>query len=162
MKSLVISAGLFIAAAQPVAAADRPAFDGPVFDTHMHYSRSAWEIYSPGDVLQKMDKANVRAALVSSTPDEGTAKLVAHAPGRITAGFRPYRTPLDKTRWFKSADLLSRAATRLLARWSFISPPILRRRKWRNISRWWRRGVWYCIFIPTLPWWRRFLNSSRR
>ncbi len=63
-----------------------------------------------------MDKANVRAALVSSTPDEGTAKLVAHAPGRITAGFRPYRTPLDKTRWFKSADLLSLGRTRLAPR----------------------------------------------
>ncbi len=115
MKSLFVSAALFFAAALPVAAGG-PAFDGPVFDTHMHYSRSAWAVYSPGDVLQKMDKANVAAALVSSTPGEGTARLVAFAPGRITAGYRPYMTPSDRTRWFKSAGLLSLGKTRLMLR----------------------------------------------
>ncbi len=113
MKALVFSAGLFFAAVLPLSSADKSAFGGPVFDTHMHYSRSAWEVYSPGDVLQKMNRANVSMALVSSTPDDGAAKLFAIAPERITLGFRPYLTPSDKVRWFKNPDLLAYSKTRL-------------------------------------------------
>ncbi len=116
MKSFVLSSALLLAAALPLAAADGGAFDGPVFDTHMHYSRSAWEVYSPQDVLLKMSRANVTAALVSSTPDDGTKKLLAAVPERIVLGFRPYLTPSDKVRWFKNPDLAAYSKARLAAR----------------------------------------------
>ena len=116
MKALMISAGLLLVAASPLAAADTPAFDGPVFDTHMHYSRDAWGVYSPRDVLEKMDKANVSAALVSSTPDEGTMKLFDFAPARVVPGFRPYRTSGDRARWYKNPDLLAYNKLRLASR----------------------------------------------
>ncbi len=116
MKALIISVVLFLVAASPLAAADKPAFDGPVFDTHMHYSRSAWDVYSPDDVLEKMDKANVGVALVSSTPDDGTMKLFEFAPKRVVPGFRPYRTRGDRARWYKNPELLAYNKARLASR----------------------------------------------
>ena len=73
MKALIVCVGLLLFAASPVAAAS--SYHGPIFDTHMHYSRDAWAVFSPGDVFKKMDKANVSTALVSSIPDAGTMKL---------------------------------------------------------------------------------------
>jgi len=116
MKALIIYAGLYLAAALPLAAADAPAYDGPIFDTHMHYSRDVWEVYSPGSILKKMDKANVITALVSSTPDDGTALLSDFAPQRIVPGFRPYRARSDRARWHENPDLLAYSKARLAQR----------------------------------------------
>ena len=35
----------------------------PIFDTHVHYSHGAWDIYSPAQILAKLDKAGVSRAL---------------------------------------------------------------------------------------------------
>ena len=69
-----------------------------------------------GDLLKKMQKANVDTALVSSTPDEGTMKLFNLSPERIVPGFRPYRTSADMARWYKNPDLLAYSKVRLAAR----------------------------------------------
>ncbi len=114
MKTLILSLISLLAVASSLAAA--PVFDGPIFDTHMHYSRAAWAAYSPGDVLEKMAKANIAKALVSSTPDDGTAMLLEFAPQRIVAGFRPYRSSADMARWFTDPDLLAYSKSRLAKR----------------------------------------------
>ena len=118
MKTLIFSVSLFLVAvpAPALAAADTTAFDGPVFDTHMHYSRDAWEIFPPGDVLKKMDGANVPVALVSSTPDAGTMTLLELAPGRVVPGFRPSRTSGETARWYENPELLTYSKARLAAR----------------------------------------------
>ena len=116
MKALIICVGLFLVAATPPAAAETSGPDVPIFDTHMHYSRDVWKIYSPGDVLEKMDKANVGVALVSSTPDDGTMMLFDFAPGRIVPGFGPYRTRGDRARWYKNPELLAFNKARLASR----------------------------------------------
>ena len=85
----------------------------PIFDTHMHYSRSAWEVYSPGEIFKKLDRANIARALVSSTPDDGTMTLFEFAPDRVVPGFRPYRTLSDMSRWYENPDLLEYAKARL-------------------------------------------------
>ncbi len=88
-------------------------YKGPVFDSHLHYSATSWAQYSPGDVLQKLDSANVKTALLSSTPNEGTAKLLAFAPGRMVPGLRPYRNAAEKVAWYKNSELVSYTQTRL-------------------------------------------------
>jgi hypothetical protein len=85
----------------------------PIFDTHLHYSRSAGDVYSPREIFKKMDKAGVSRALVSSTPDDGTWTLSRFAPDRVVAAFRPYRTPADMARWYQDPALLESARVRL-------------------------------------------------
>jgi len=114
MRTLVAILTLFTLALTPSAHAE-DAYKGPVFDTHLHYSSSAWAIYSPADVLQKLDRANVKTALVSSTPDEGTAKLLAAAPGRMVPGLRPYRNAAEKVAWYQKQQLVPYARARLEA-----------------------------------------------
>ncbi|MBT3306362.1 MAG: amidohydrolase family protein [Alphaproteobacteria bacterium] len=85
----------------------------PIFDTHMHYSSSAWDVYAPGNILKKLDTANITRALVSSTPDAGTMKLFDIAPGRVVPGLRPYRTRADMARWYEIPAVLAYSKTRL-------------------------------------------------
>ena len=71
----------------------------PIFDAHIHYNQPDWEVLSPKQVLDTLDRSGVRHALVSSTPDEGTLKLFAEAPGRIIPFLRPYRNRDDLLTW---------------------------------------------------------------
>ena len=58
--------------------------DLPIFDAHIHYNRDAWGLYSVDDALALLDRAGVRKAFVSSTPDQGTLMLWQRAPERIS------------------------------------------------------------------------------
>ena len=111
MRAFASLMGLLVAAVAGLA----PAFAGElkIFDTHMHYSSSAWDVYSPAHILAKMDAAGVAWAMVSSTPDDGTMKLLDAAPRRIVGGFRPYRTRSDMGRWYELPDLVPYSEKRL-------------------------------------------------
>ncbi len=85
----------------------------PIFDTHMHYSQGAWGVYSPAQILGILDQAGVARALVSSTPDDGTMKLLDAAPKRVVPAFRPYRESADLGTWFENTDLLAYSEARL-------------------------------------------------
>jgi Amidohydrolase len=71
----------------------------PIFDAHIHYSQPDWAAFTPEQVLAILDRASVRRALVSSTPDDGTLKLYAKAPERIIPFLRPYRSREDMLTW---------------------------------------------------------------
>jgi Amidohydrolase len=71
----------------------------PIFDAHIHYSQPDWTVLTPDQVLAILDRAGVRHALVSSTPDDGTLKLYDKAPGRIVPFLRPYRNREDILTW---------------------------------------------------------------
>ena len=71
----------------------------PIFDSHMHYSREAWEAFSPAEVMRKLRNAGVRWALVSSTPDEGTLKLSGRDRKRFIPELRPYRGQVGSGNW---------------------------------------------------------------
>jgi hypothetical protein len=73
--------------------------DLPIFDAHIHYSQSDWAVLTPDQVLAILDRAGVRRALVSSTPDDGTLKLYDKAPQRIVPFLRPYRSREDMLTW---------------------------------------------------------------
>ncbi len=85
-----------------------------IFDAHLHYSRSAWEVFSPQAVLEKMKAAGVIGALASSSPDEGTQKLLRAGPKVIIGGYRPYKISADIGFWFKKLKLIP-AAKKVLA-----------------------------------------------
>jgi amidohydrolase family protein len=73
--------------------------DLPIFDAHIHYSQPDWAVLTPDQVLAILDRAGVRHALVSSTPDDGTLKLYDKAPQRIVPFLRPYRSREDMLTW---------------------------------------------------------------
>ncbi|MCZ6862375.1 MAG: hypothetical protein O7I42_19240, partial [Alphaproteobacteria bacterium] len=47
----------------------------PIFDTHLHYSRPAWQSVAPQNAARKLEAAGVPRALVSSSPDAGSLTL---------------------------------------------------------------------------------------
>jgi hypothetical protein len=67
---LLLLAALFWGGAAPSCAQDLP-----IFDAHIHYSQPDWAVLTPDQVLAILDRAGVRHALVSSTPDDGTLQL---------------------------------------------------------------------------------------
>ena len=85
----------------------------PIFDAHMHYKQPAWEAYPPSTVIELMDKAGVAIALVSSTPDEGTIRLLEFAPNRIVPELRPYHGDAGSSNWTKSPDMADYLRQRL-------------------------------------------------
>jgi hypothetical protein len=71
----------------------------PIVDAHIYHSEPDWAVLTPDQVLAILDRAGVRQALVSSTPDEGTLKLYHAAPQRIIPFLRPYRNRADMLTW---------------------------------------------------------------
>ena len=97
--SIAVLAGLVLLASFWGAGGSGQAQDAPIFDAHIHYSRDAWDALSPAQALATLDRAGVRLALVSSTPDDGTLKLYELAPDRIVPFLRPYRSRADMQGW---------------------------------------------------------------
>ncbi len=87
--------------------------DLPIFDAHLHSNRPDWAAYSPEAALGLLDRAGVRWAVVSSTPDEGTIRLYDKAPDRIVPVLRPYRNPADQGTWTQDPSILPYVEQRL-------------------------------------------------
>jgi hypothetical protein len=91
----------------------QPVEDLPIFDAHLHYNRDQWSVYSVDEVLGLMDRAGVRKAFVSSTPDDGSLRLYERAPDRIVPSLRPYRVPSDLASWTRDPSILGYVEERL-------------------------------------------------
>ena len=61
----------------------------PVFDAHIHYSHDAWDLVPTAEVIALMREAGLRRALVSSSDDEGTQRLLAAAPDLVVPACAP-------------------------------------------------------------------------
>ena len=85
----------------------------PIFDAHLHYSRPDWDALTPAQILAILDRAGVRRALVSSTPDDGTLKLYEAAPQRIVPFLRPYRSREDMGSWHSDPAIQAYVEERL-------------------------------------------------
>ncbi|MFQ5971511.1 MAG: amidohydrolase family protein [Alphaproteobacteria bacterium] len=84
----------------PVASADERL---PIFDAHVHYSADAWAVFDAQAVLEKLAKAGVARALVSSSPDDGTLRLYRKDPSRVVPVLRPYHDDIGPGNWFQDA-----------------------------------------------------------
>ena len=94
----VLAWALSSGAAGGASAAQAPAAL-PLFDAHLHYSHDAWELVPPRQAAALLRSAGLRTALVSSSNDEGTQKLLAEAPDIVVPVLRPYRTRADLGAW---------------------------------------------------------------
>jgi predicted TIM-barrel fold metal-dependent hydrolase len=85
----------------------------PIFDAHLHYSHDAWDVVPPAQAAEILRKAGVRRALVSSSNDEGTQKLLAAAPDIVVAELRPYRKRSDISTWVRDEGTIAYLEERL-------------------------------------------------
>jgi hypothetical protein len=93
--------------------ADAVGSEIPLFDAHVHYSENQHAEISPAHAVRLLDQAGVRMALVSSTSDEGTLRLLRAAPDRIVAELRPYRNRQDMSTWHGDRSIISYLEERL-------------------------------------------------
>src|SRR5262245_61628047 len=105
---LLLFAGLLAAAPMPALAADLP-----IFDAHIHYSHDAWAVVPPAEAVALLRRAGVKGALVSSSNDEGTQKLLAEAPDIVIPALRPYRQRGDISTWVGDETIVASVEGRL-------------------------------------------------
>lgn len=87
-------------------------YDGPLFDTHLHYNVEAWSAEHPlDDVIGRLQRSGVRAVVANSRPNDGTKSLAAAREKTRAAGItvvpfvRLYRDRADYTGWFKDPSI---------------------------------------------------------
>jgi hypothetical protein len=114
MARWLLAALLLLVAGVPSPGA-QPA-DLPIFDTHIHYSAPDWSEYPPERILGILEKAGIRRALVSSTPDDGTVLLHQKDSKRVVPILRPYRTREDIGHWWQDPSVLAYIEDRLKRR----------------------------------------------
>lgn len=96
-----------------LAAIDARAAEIPIFDAHVHYSHDAWDNLPPRDAIAILRKAGLKRALVSSSGDEGTQRLVEAAPELVIPSLRPYRKRGDIATWARDETVTSFLEERL-------------------------------------------------
>lgn len=77
-----------------------------IFDVQMHYNEDAWSLYPAGGILRDVQRYNVPWVAVSSTPNEGTAKMIEADPLRVFPLFVPYRNREDRENWLDNPVLI--------------------------------------------------------
>jgi hypothetical protein len=108
---------LLAGAVLPTAA--RGAAPLPLFDAHIHYSHDAVELVPPQQAAQLLREAGLKGALVSSSDDEGTQRLLAAAPDLVVPELRPYRTRADIGGWVRDEAVVGYLEARM-ARFRYV------------------------------------------
>jgi predicted TIM-barrel fold metal-dependent hydrolase len=99
--------------AVPAFVGDGNAAELPIFDAHVHYSHDAWDNLPPKDAIAILRQAGLKRAVVSSSGDEGTQRLVAEAPDLVVPSLRPYRRRAEVTTWVRDDTVASFLEERL-------------------------------------------------
>lgn len=85
----------------------------PIFDAHLHYSHDAWEQLPPARAAALLREAGLKAALVSSSSDEGTQRLLQAAPDLVLPSLRPYRQRGELGSWMHDGSVIPYLEDRL-------------------------------------------------
>ncbi|MCM5679021.1 amidohydrolase [Schlegelella sp. S2-27] len=120
-------AGGLLALAAGLSPAAPPTYNGPLFDTHLHYNDDAQAPHPLPDVLGRMQRSGVQAIVANSRPNDGTRALAAARDETRAAGvtvvpfIRLYRNRADYTGWFAD-DSIYRMVQDELARGTPAGP----------------------------------------
>ena len=89
-------------------------YDGPLFDTHLHYNQEAWDgtagPFPPTEALARMQRNQVKAIIANSRPNAGTQTLAAARETRaadvtVVPFVRLYRNRDDYNNWFRDESI---------------------------------------------------------
>jgi len=83
-----------------------PNRDPPIFDVQVHYNADSWEGYSAHGLVKVMKRFNVPWIAVSSTPNEGTLRMLEADRNRVIPMFVPYRDRDDREHWLDRPDVM--------------------------------------------------------
>ena len=100
-----------IAAAVATAVLRAPEARLPIFDAHVHYNEPAWQPYPVQRIRNLLRQAGIAGAAISSSPDDGTRRLIGLNRARFVAVLRPYRAGVSAGNWMNDpggADYLTR------------------------------------------------------
>jgi predicted TIM-barrel fold metal-dependent hydrolase len=92
----------------------------PIFDAHLHYSHDAWDRLPPSAAVALLRQAGLKAAMVSSSSDDGTQMLYAAAPDLVLPVLRPYRTRGEIGSWMHDASVIPHLEARL-AKYRYVA-----------------------------------------
>lgn len=87
--------------------------DLPIFDAHVHYSHDAVIAVPPRKAAKILRDAGVVSALVSSSDDSGTQRLLAAAPDIVVPALRPYWRRGEIGTWMNDPTVIDYVEGRL-------------------------------------------------
>lgn len=96
--------GLALAALMAVTAT-AAAYDGPLFDTHLHYNAPHVDALPPERVGAALREAGIEQAVVITRDRDLTETAMSAVPGVILPFLDVYRTPAQKASWMHETDL---------------------------------------------------------
>lgn len=111
---MLLLASLATAGAVAWAQSSSRSYQGPIFDTHLHYNVEAWDgergPFPPSEVLARMQRNGVRAIVANSRPNTGTRTLAASREARehgvvVVPFVRLYRHRADYTGWTRDESI---------------------------------------------------------
>lgn len=114
MRAAASAIAMLLAAGTAFAQGTPAPYQGPLFDTHLHYNQEAWDgntgPFPPSEALARMQRNEVKAIIANSRPNAGTQTLAAaretRAAGVTVVPFvRLYRNRDDYTNWFRDETI---------------------------------------------------------
>lgn len=84
-----------------------------MIDAHAHYTRADAEVFSPADIVAKLDAAGVSRIVVSGSPPDLALRLHAHAPDRVIPFLGIYDSHLGKALWMHDERVPARVESLL-------------------------------------------------
>jgi len=122
MRAAASAIAMLLAAGMAFAQGTPAPYQGPLFDTHLHYNQEAWDgntgPFPPSEALARMQRNEVKAIIANSRPNAGTQTLAAaretRAAGVTVVPFvRLYRNRDDYTNWFRDETIYEMVQTEL-------------------------------------------------
>jgi len=93
----------------------------PLFDAHLHYTATDAAVYSPAQIINRLERNDIRRAVVTGTPASYAQRLYHADPARIVPILGAYRGPDDKATWPGDTSLPARIEAELaMGRWCGI------------------------------------------
>jgi hypothetical protein len=114
MSATASAIALLLACSTAVSVAQAEAYQGPLFDTHLHYNQEAWDgatgPYPPAEALARIQRNNVKAIIANSRPNAGSQTLAAARETReagvtVVPFVRLYRNRDDYSNWFRDDSI---------------------------------------------------------
>ncbi len=78
----------------------------PIFDAHVHYNDDVWDVLTPKQAVTRLRQQGTVRALVSSSNDDGTQRLLTEAPDLVIPELRPYRNSGSRYGWYNDEAVL--------------------------------------------------------
>ena len=79
-----------------------------LFDTHLHFNASHSRDWKASQIIDILNRNNVRHAVITSSPPEHVIQLARQYPGRILPVLGAYQTYEDKEQWHEDEGLPGR------------------------------------------------------